>query len=159
MLFTLFTMLPLLEIAGFIVIGGDIGLGNTILWLIADVIAGVYLLLSIGKATLISASKDISDEQQPLRVMFDVICILIGALLLMFPGFVSDFIAIFFIVPFLRYGVFLFLSYFYGDFLEEFTKKGEGFAERYYEYKKESSSATIEGEYKVIENSSEDNLH
>jgi len=148
-IFLLFGMLPLLEIAGFVVIGGEMGVGNSILWVIFDVFAGVYLLLSMGRTTLIQANHSVEKDVYPLKEIFDAICILVGSLLLMFPGFVSDALALLFLMPWLRAGIFAFLKWQNESVLEEFTKKGQGFADRYYEHESVTTKV-IEGDFTVV---------
>jgi len=148
-IFLLLSLLPLLEIAGFIIIGGELGAGLSILWVIADIFVGVYLLTVMGKNTIKQAHQSVADDIYPLKELFDAICILFGAVLLIFPGFVSDTLALLFLVPWLRQGIFMFLKWQNESVLEEFTKKGEGFAGHYYEQKSEIPQV-IEGEFTVI---------
>lgn len=150
MAFLLFIILPLLEIAGFVVIGSKIGFGYTILWLIAAIFLGIYSLAFQGKSALTRANKSINNDTYPLKEMFDGIFIIIGALLLIFPGFVSDIIAVFFLTPPIRWAIYEILKAQNESVLEEFTKSGESFTSRYYENDIPNNSSTIEGEYTVV---------
>ena len=154
--------LPLLEIAGFIMIGGEIGVGMSLLWVIGSVIVGFSLLSSMGKQTLQKAQKSVDAEVYPFEEMFDGICILIGALLLIFPGFVSDFLAIPLLVPFIRRGIFIFLKSQHKDVLDKFSRNAEGATFWYCEKRGGGSekreggtSKTIEGDFRRVEEKDE----
>jgi UPF0716 protein FxsA len=141
------TMLPLIEIAGFILIGGKIGVGLSLLWVIASVFAGFYFLMTMGGQTLRKARKSVDADVYPFEEMFDGICVLIGALLLIFPGFVSDFLAVPLLAPFLRRGIFRFLKYQHAGLWNDLGKNAEGFTAWYYEERKGGVSKIIEGEF------------
>lgn len=155
--------LPLLEIAGFIMIGGEIGVSMSLLWVIGSVIVGFSLLSSMGGQTLQKAQKSVDAEVYPFEEMFEGICILIGALLLIFPGFISDFLAIPLLVPFIRRGIFIFLKSQHKDVLDKFSRNAEGATFWYCEKRsgsekrKGSTSKTIEGNFKHLEDKDENN--
>jgi UPF0716 family protein affecting phage T7 exclusion len=149
LLFLLF-MLPLLEIAGFIVIGGRIGVGSSLLWVIFDVIAGFWLLTAMGAATLNKAKASVKADVYPFEEMFDGFCIIFGAALLIFPGFISDFIALPLLFPPSRRLIFLFLKTQHDSILKDLSKKSQGFTYWYYEEHKTGATPgkTIEGEFR-----------
>lgn len=158
MLILFFTMLPLFEIAGFIIIGGKIGVGYTFLWVILSAFAGVYFLTTMGGKTLLKARDSVKSDVYPFEEMFDGICILIGALLLIFPGFVSDFLAVFLLVPFLRRWVFRFLKYQHESLWNDLGKNAKGFTSWYYEERtsggkttRASGASIIDGEFRQID--------
>lgn len=100
------TLLPLAELLGFIFIGGSIGFFATLLWLFFAASAGFYLL-SIGGAMAMSQAASADDaEVFGGESIFASLCMLIAALLLIFPGFISDFIAVPLLVPGLRQWLF-----------------------------------------------------
>ncbi len=149
----LIIILPLIEIAGFVFIGGEIGLGYSLLWLIVAMMAGFHFLATMGGSTLKKAKKSVDKDEYPLEEMFDGICILLGSLLLIIPGFISDFISILFIVPFIRKGIFLLLKSQHESVLDGFTRSGEGISGWYYEKTSSSSGEqTIEGDFIVVDN-------
>lgn len=151
-MFILFLMLPLIEIAGFIQIGGEIGIGLSLLWVIASTITGFVLLGTMGTHTIKKAKKSVDADIYPFEEMFDGFCILIGAALLIFPGFISDFLAVPLLVPSLRRWIFRFLKSQHNSVLDNLGKNAQGFTSWYYEKKSdESSSTTIEGTFKRIE--------
>ena len=144
----LMMFLPLLEIVGFIVIGGKIGIGLSLLWIIFDVIIGCTLLATMGGQTLRKAKKSVDADVFPFEEMFDGLCIITGALLLIFPGFISDFLAIPLLIPALRHWIFKFLKYQHTTLLNDLEKNAQGFTYWYYEEKSGGASKTIEGSFK-----------
>lgn len=158
LLFLLIIFLPLLEIIGFIVIGGQIGVGLSLLWVIADVIIGSMLLATMGGRTLQKAKKSAATETYPFEEVFDGFCIMIGALLLIFPGFISDVLALPLLIPPVRHWIFLFLKHKHNNVFNDLSKSSQGFTTWYYEespdgttikeFRGGSTIKTIEGEFR-----------
>jgi len=150
LLFFLFIALPILELTGFSIAVHEIGLGYTILWVIADIFIGSSILVNQGAKALQDASASINNDTYPLKEMFDAICIVIGSILLIFPGFVTDIFALIFIIPPIRYGIYLLLKSQNESALEEFTKSSESYTSKYYGKKVSNGEQVIEAEYTVI---------
>ncbi len=155
-LLSLIIFLPVLEIIGFVVIGGRIGLGWTLLWLMADVAAGFALLRTINTRPL-RAARLPDDPDAALEDMFDGFCILAGALLLIFPGFVSDFLALPLLIPPVRRLLFLYLKRHDGALDNIHTRArsftGQNFA--YWDFTSgenapHAPSKTIDGEFRNV---------
>lgn len=89
--------LPLIEIIGLVTIGGRIGLFGTLVWLVAASFAGLRLLRTGGPGALARARAG-GEEMFTARDGFDTLCYLVAGILLLFPGFISDFIAIPFLI-------------------------------------------------------------
>jgi len=100
------TLLPLAELLGFIFIGGEIGFFATLLWLFFASAAGFYLLTVGGSMALSRAASADDAEVFAAEGVFASLCMLIAALLLIFPGFISDFIAVPLLIPSLRQWLF-----------------------------------------------------
>ena len=153
--FLLLILLPALEIAGFIIIGGEIGVGLSILWVFGSVIAGFYFISTIGTSTLGRARTSVKDDIFPFEEMFESFAILIGALLLFFPGFISDFLAVPLLFPPFRRGLFWILKAQNESVLDGFTKNAQGFSYWYSEKTGSSNnSSTIDGEFTRVDNDS-----
>lgn len=150
-IFFLMAFLPLVEIAGFIIIGGKIGLGWSLLWVIGATMAGFYFFATMGAQTLHKAKKSVAADVYPFEEMFDGICILIGALLLIFPGFISDFLALPLLLAPLRRGIFRFLKYRHESIFNNLGKSTQGFAYWYYEEKHSLPTTVVEGEFKRVD--------
>lgn len=144
----LMALLPLFEIAGFIIIGGEIGVGFSLLWVIMDTVVGLTLLATMGGQTLQKAKKSVDADIYPFEEMFDGLCILTGALLLIFPGFVSDFLALPLLITPVRGWIFSFLKSQHNSILNNLSKNTQGFTYWYYEERKNGDPNTIEGEFK-----------
>ena len=88
--FLLFILMPIIEIAVLIQVGGSIGLIPTLLIIIATAIIGTFLLRQQGLATLTRARQRMSTGQLPAEQMMEGVLLLIGGVLLLTPGFVTD---------------------------------------------------------------------
>jgi len=142
---TLLILLPLFEIAGFVVIGGEIGLGATLLWLIGSAALGVWVLR--GQGGIWSRVQTADDDLFVVEGMFGALCLLAAGLLLIFPGFISDFIALPLLVPPLRRLIF-----------GQIQKSPDGFIRRnvrFHQTTRHGGNATettiIEAEYSEID--------
>lgn len=98
-------LLPLFEIIGFVVIGGEIGVGMTLLWLLGSTFLGLWLLQGRGAETMAHV-KQPQEAENPffaIREVFDTLCLFLAGVLFIFPGFISDFIAVPFLIAPLRH--------------------------------------------------------
>lgn len=94
--------LPLLEIAVFIWVGKMIGVGWTILLIIATTVLGIFLLRRQGFKILNEFSQHARQgHAQPSQVL-EGSFIFIGGFLLIIPGFITDVIGLLCLIPFLR---------------------------------------------------------
>ncbi|MGE0745745.1 MAG: FxsA family protein [Rhodospirillales bacterium] len=87
-------LVPLVEIAGFIVVGDAIGLWPTLALVVLAALAGALLLRLQGIATIRRVQAALARRQAPVVEIFDAFCLMIAAVLLIIPGFVSDAIAL-----------------------------------------------------------------
>ena len=99
-LFVLF--LPLLEIAGFVVVGKAIGLGPTLLLVVASAVIGLAILRRQGFDALTKLRQRNLPSDLPAERFFGTAMVLLAGLLLIVPGFVTDVIALLLLVPFIR---------------------------------------------------------
>lgn len=91
-----FLLLPLFEIIGFVVIGGEIGVAATLLWLVCSTVLGLWLLQGRGAETMahVKQPQEANNPFFAIREVFDTLCLFLAGVLFVFPGFISDFIAI-----------------------------------------------------------------
>jgi UPF0716 protein FxsA len=94
--------LPIAEIAAFVEIGGEIGVLATLAWVFLAALAGMVVIRLQGLATALQLRVALARNELPARALFDGACVTIAGLLLLFPGFVSDAIAILLLLPPLR---------------------------------------------------------
>ena len=83
-------------------IGGQIGAFNTISLIFLTAIIGIYFAKMQGLQTLKSGMKNIYQNKMPVYEMMSGASIAIAALLLIIPGFFTDFIGFFLLIPFTR---------------------------------------------------------
>jgi UPF0716 protein FxsA len=98
--------LPILEIWILIQIGSAIGIGWTLLLLIADAVLGAWIVRHEGRrawAALQSALRDApASGRAPTKEVLDGALVLVGGTLLLAPGFVSDVFGLLCVLPFTR---------------------------------------------------------
>jgi UPF0716 protein FxsA len=95
-------ILPMIEIALFVVIGGQIGVIGTILAVIATGVIGAAVLSRQGLATFERLNRNLEAGEIPLREVFDGFLMVIAAVLMITPGFATDAIGFLLTVPALR---------------------------------------------------------
>ncbi len=91
MILLLFILIPVFEIAGFILIGDAIGILASIALTILTAMVGATVLKSQGMATFTSAKQRMDDDSFPFKEMLEGICLFIAGIFLVIPGFVTDF--------------------------------------------------------------------
>ena len=97
--FIIFFIIPLIEIALFISVGGAIGVVKTLLLCLLTAGIGAVLIRQQGLQTLFSARKAMNRGDIPLNEFFDGICLAVAGALLMTPGFFTDAIGFSLLVP------------------------------------------------------------
>lgn len=95
----LFFALPLIEIYLLIQVGQVIGALPTILLVIATSVLGAYLLKQQGLAALTRFQNNLRQGQLPADELKEGIFIVLGGILLMTPGFFTDFLGLFCLLP------------------------------------------------------------
>lgn len=98
-LLLLIIIVPALEIAVIILSGNTIGIWPTIALIILTGILGAWLAKREGLQAIRVAQLQTSQGQVPSSVMLDGICILIGGVVLLTPGFITDAIGFFLLIP------------------------------------------------------------
>ena len=92
MVFLLFIFVPIIEIAIFISIGTKIGILNTISIILVTALVGIFLVRRKGMNLLFNAQKNMMQGIMPTEEIKGGIFLLISGLLLITPGFFTDFI-------------------------------------------------------------------
>lgn len=99
-MFIFILVLFFLEIAAFVEVGSEIGAFKVILWIIVSALFGMnrikHYLVSMSSARSIQAS------QKPAEALFHGFVGIIGSVMLIIPGFVSDFLGCLLLLPFMR---------------------------------------------------------
>jgi UPF0716 protein FxsA len=98
----LLLIIPLLEIAAFVVIGGEIGVFYTLALIVVTAIIGSILLRIQGFGLLAKIRTDMDAGKVPARELVHGLMIMIAGVLLLTPGFVTDACGFLLFVPPLR---------------------------------------------------------
>lgn len=98
-LLTALILVPLVEIALFIVVGDQIGLWPTLAVIVATAIAGAALLRHQGVQTLRAAQTEMARGQAPVRHLAEGLLLFFAGALLLTPGFLTDALGFALLVP------------------------------------------------------------
>jgi UPF0716 protein FxsA len=98
-LFLLFVGVPLLDLFVLIQVGQWIGLWPTIGLVVVTGFAGASLARSEGLRTLWTIQKEMNQGRLPGDALFDGLAILLGGVLLLTPGILTDLVGFSFLVP------------------------------------------------------------
>jgi len=109
-------LFPILEIYLFIKIGSQIGAFNTILLIFITAIIGVYYAKYEGLNTVRSGFLQIIKNEVPAYEIISGAAIAFAAILLIIPGFATDFLGFLLIFPITR-------KIFFGNISSKFKKK------------------------------------
>ena len=124
--------IPLIEIYLFIKIGSQIGAFNTVILILITAVLGVAYARYEGFNTLKSGVRQLIKNEMPIYELISGATLAFAALLLIFPGFATDFIGILLVIPITRRLI-----------LRKFIKKKQ--------YKKNETNNYIEGEYEDLD--------
>ena len=100
--FIIFIGIPTLEIFLMIKIGSQVGALNTIAMIFLTAIIGIYFAKLQGIQTLKSGMINLYQNKMPVYEILSGASIAIAALLLIIPGFFTDFIGFILLIPFSR---------------------------------------------------------
>ena len=98
----LIIIVPIIEIYLFIKIGSQIGAFNTVLLIFSTAIVGLIYVRYEGFNTLKSAIGQVVKNEVPLFEIMSGAALVIGAFLLILPGFLTDVLGLFFVIPITR---------------------------------------------------------
>lgn len=91
--------LPLIEIALFVVVGGAIGLWPTLAWVVLSAALGVLILKRVARLGPISFDRDVRSLRDPLSPIAGRALTILGAGLLILPGFFTDTLGLLLLLP------------------------------------------------------------
>jgi len=98
----LIILIPVIEIYLFIKIGSQIGAFNTISLIFITAIVGIYYAKYEGLNTFKSGFAQLLKNEMPAYELISGAAIAFAALLLIIPGFATDFVGFLLIIPFTR---------------------------------------------------------
>lgn len=103
-LFLMFTIIPMLETWLIVKVGATIGATETVLSLVAAGLLGSWLGRRAGFSVLREVAADFQKGLPPADRLVEAALVLVGAVLLITPGYLSDFFGLLlFIAPFRRF--------------------------------------------------------
>ncbi|MBX9635843.1 MAG: FxsA family protein [Magnetospirillum sp.] len=100
----------MVEIALFIKSAQWVGLFPTIILAIGAGAVGIAMVRRQGLELLLRARAQVDQGEMPVREVFDSICLATAGVLLVLPGFFTDILAIFLLLPPVRAGLRLWLT-------------------------------------------------
>ena len=108
-LFLVFLIVPLIEIAFFVLIGNAIGLWPTLAGVLITAVIGSLVLRHQGMAVLTELRLQMARGQVPAKALADAALIGAGGLMLLLPGYFSDLIGILLLLPPVRLAIYALL--------------------------------------------------
>ena len=101
-LFILIIIIPLFEIYLLIKIGSQIGAFSTVALIVSTAVLGVWYAKYEGFNTLKSGLSQIMKNETPIYEIVSGAALALAAVLLIFPGFATDLVGLFLIIPITR---------------------------------------------------------
>lgn len=101
-LMVIFVAVPLAEVWLLLRVGDWLGLWPTIGLLVADAVVGAWLSKREGTRAWTALKGAMGTGRMPQGELADAALVLSGGIMLMFPGFFTDIVGLFFLVPFTR---------------------------------------------------------
>ena len=101
-LFLVFVLVPLFELYLLIKVGSHLGALNTLIVVILTGIVGASLARIQGMRTMIRVRNSLNRGELPTEELLDALLIFMAGLLLLTPGFITDFVGMALLVPSIR---------------------------------------------------------
>lgn len=98
----LFVILPIIEIALFIQVGGLIGVLPTLGLVFLSAFVGVWIMRMQGRNAMVTLQQSFQGAGDPSAPMAHGALIMMGAGMLIIPGFFTDFVGILLLIPAVR---------------------------------------------------------
>ena len=98
-LFLVFAVVPILELYLLIKVGKLIGAWETVAILLAVSFCGAWLVRHQGFGILRRIQGELASGRLPAAELLDGLLILVGGLMLLTPGFLTDFLGLVFLIP------------------------------------------------------------
>lgn len=101
-LFLLFVLIPVIELSVLIQVGDVLGAWTTVGLCLFTAIVGVSLVRSQGVSTLMQVQQKMARGEAPGQEIVEGMMLAMAGVLLLIPGFVTDFIGLLLLTPFTR---------------------------------------------------------
>jgi len=109
-LFLAFLLVPLIEIALFIQVGGAIGLWPTLAVVVITAMLGTWLVRSQGRQALARLGASFNELRDPREPLADGAMIVFAGALLLTPGFFTDAVGFALLMPTVRQAVYRYVA-------------------------------------------------
>lgn len=140
-LFLLFLLVPIIEIALFIQVGGWIGLWPTLLIVVLTAFAGTHLLRQQGRQVMEQVRGSFADLRDPSEPLAHGAMVVFAGALLLTPGFFTDIVGLSLMIPAVRERAY--------RFLREKVERSPNVHFHVHQPGGQNSQ-TIDGEYEVV---------
>jgi len=144
-LFIVFILVPVIEITVLIEVGDQLGALPTVGLVILTAAVGASLVRSQGLQTLMSAQQKMQQGQQPGQEVIEGVMLAIAGIMLVTPGFVTDFLGLILLLPMSR-------QFFAAKLLERMiiknmAQQGQPFNQGFSQQHAEQDSDIIDGDF------------
>ena len=109
LLFAIFLVIPLIEIALFIMLGNAIGLWPTLLGVLVTALIGSVVLRYQGIALFNEIRGTMAQGMLPAKALAEAMMVAVAGALLLTPGYFTDFIGMLLLVPPVRSAIYAYL--------------------------------------------------
>jgi UPF0716 protein FxsA len=109
LLFAVFMIVPIIEIAFFVIIGNAIGLWPTLLGVLVTAVTGSLVLKWQGQALFTEIRTTMGQGILPARALADAMMVGMAGVLLLTPGYFTDILGILLLIPPVRTAIYAFL--------------------------------------------------
>lgn len=109
-LFLLFAIMPIIEIALLIKVGGIIGGWNTVAIVLLTAFIGAYFVKREGLQTMQTAQEKMQRGEMPGKELVDGLMLAVAGVLMVTPGFITDIFGILLVLPGTRHVIARFVS-------------------------------------------------
>lgn len=99
MRFVLFLLFPALELYLLVKLGGVIGALNTLAWVVASALIGIWAVRAQGQSALLKARAEMEAGRVPQTPFLDGLLLFLGGILLILPGFMTDAAGLLLLIP------------------------------------------------------------
>lgn len=100
-----FIAAPLVEVAGFVLVGRALGLWPTLALTVLSAAVGLMLVRAQGISVLRRAMAALETGRPPVGELFEAMLLALAGVLLLIPGFVSDALGLLLLIPPARAGL------------------------------------------------------
>ena len=95
-------LFPLVELALLIAVGQLIGVWPTLLLVVVEALLGAYVVKRAGRRARVALQTSLNTGQMPGSELTDAVLVLVGGVLLLLPGFLTDVVGLLFLLPVAR---------------------------------------------------------